>query len=74
MPLLKNLPGKSLCINIDWILKFHIFLNSIQWNTESLRPHEETQLVILVLKGEIKTDSLRQNQLHCLSIIITNCK
>lgn len=29
MPLLKNLSGKSLCINIDWILKFHIFLNSI---------------------------------------------
>lgn len=52
MPLLQNPPGKSLCINIDWILKFHIFLNSIQWDTESLGLHERAQLVILVLKEE----------------------
>lgn len=26
---LENPPGKSLCINIDWILKFHVLLNSV---------------------------------------------
>lgn len=51
MPLLRNPSGKSLCINIEWVLKFHI-PNSIQTNTEHLELHERTQLVILVLKQE----------------------
>lgn len=73
MPRLKNLCGKLLCINIDWILKFDILI-PYSGNAESVRSQGGILTVISGVKAEIKTDSLRQEELHCIRIIVTNCK
>lgn len=63
------------CINIDWILKFHFFFLILYSGKLKAWDHmKEFSTCHFGIKGGIKTDSLQQNELHCISIIITNCK
>lgn len=58
---------KPLSINIDWVLKLHI---SILCDTECL----DSQKCHLGVKRRTKKSFSAAKELHCVSIIITNCK